>query len=60
VAPWSATWQLKEADGSLSDDRLTMLHLPADHEVVAGMIVGYPRVRYHRGIRRPLAGITWV
>lgn len=38
----------------------TMLHLPADHEVVAGMILGYPRYRYQRGIRRALAGVTWV
>jgi len=37
-----------------------MLHLPADHEVVAGMILGYPRCRYQRGIRRELAGVTWV
>jgi ferredoxin len=37
-----------------------MLHLPADHEVVAGMILGYPRCRYQRGIKRPLAGVTWI
>jgi len=38
----------------------TMLHVPADHEVVSGMILGYPRYRYQRGIRRELAGVTWV
>ena len=41
AAPWSATWQLKELDGRLSDDRLTILRLPvAEEEVFAG--VGMP------------------
>lgn len=38
----------------------SMLKLPDDHEVVAGMILGYPRYRYTRGIKRALAGVTWV
>lgn len=38
----------------------TMLNLPADHEVVSGIMLGYPRYRYQRGIRRELAGVTWV
>ncbi|HWI65391.1 MAG TPA: nitroreductase family protein [Symbiobacteriaceae bacterium] len=37
-----------------------MLHLPTDHEVVAGMIMGYPLCRYHRGVRRKLAGVAWM
>jgi len=38
----------------------TMLKLPADHEVVASMILGYPLYGFQRGIRRELAGVTWM
>ncbi|HYF95319.1 MAG TPA: nitroreductase family protein [Symbiobacteriaceae bacterium] len=37
-----------------------MLHLPTDHEVVSSMILGYPRHRYVRSIRRKLAGVTFM
>lgn len=37
-----------------------MLRLPTDHEVVAGLFLGYPRHCYQRGIRRRLAGIDWM
>lgn len=38
----------------------SMLRLPEDHEVVACMILGYPRYRHQRGIKRALAGVSWV
>lgn len=38
----------------------SMLHLPPNHEVVASIILGYPLYRYQRGIRRALAGVTWL
>ncbi|MGE5398009.1 MAG: nitroreductase family protein [Chitinophagales bacterium] len=37
-----------------------MLGIPKDHEVVSAMMLGYPRYRYHRGIRRPLASVNWI
>jgi nitroreductase len=35
-------------------------NIPARNEVVASMIVGYPRHEYKRGIRRELAGVHWI
>ncbi|HWP96951.1 MAG TPA: nitroreductase family protein [Syntrophomonadaceae bacterium] len=37
-----------------------MLNIPKDHEVVCGMMLGYPRYRYQRAIKRPFASISWV
>ena len=37
-----------------------LLKLDAEQDVVASLIVGYPRYRYQRGIKRPLAGINWL
>lgn len=37
-----------------------MLGIPENHDTVCAMIIGYPRYRYLRGIKRPLAGLTWV
>ncbi|MGE5450111.1 MAG: nitroreductase family protein [Methanomassiliicoccales archaeon] len=37
-----------------------MLNIPKDHEVVCGMMLGYPRYSYKRGIKRPLASVNWV
>jgi nitroreductase len=37
-----------------------MFRIPAENEVLASMIVGYPKVRFRRGIRRKLAGVTWI
>jgi nitroreductase len=38
----------------------TMLQIPAENEVLACMIVGYPKYRFKRGIRRELAGVQWI
>jgi nitroreductase len=37
-----------------------MFGIPDTNEVVASMIVGYPKYRYQRGIKRELAGIKWL
>jgi nitroreductase/Pyruvate/2-oxoacid:ferredoxin oxidoreductase delta subunit len=37
-----------------------LFQIPAQNEVVASMILGYPKVRFKRGIRRELAGVHWV
>ncbi|MBN1887360.1 MAG: nitroreductase family protein [Thermoflexales bacterium] len=36
-----------------------MFGIPDDHEVVASMIVGYPKYRYQRAIKRELKSVTW-
>jgi ferredoxin len=37
-----------------------MFGIPDTNEVVASMIVGYPKYRYQRGIKREMAGVTWL
>jgi nitroreductase/NAD-dependent dihydropyrimidine dehydrogenase PreA subunit len=36
-----------------------MFGIPNGHEVVASMIVGYPKYRYQRAIKRELKSVTW-
>jgi ferredoxin len=37
-----------------------LFQIPGDNEVLACMIVGYPKVPFKRGIRRGLPRVTWV
>ncbi len=37
-----------------------LFSIPKDNVVVASMILGYPRVRYQRGIKRELRSVTWI
>jgi ferredoxin len=37
-----------------------MFKIPAGNRVQASMIVGYPKYKYSRGIKREPAGVTWV
>jgi ferredoxin len=37
-----------------------MFLIPDTNEVVASMILGYPRYRYQRAIKRELKGVTWI
>lgn len=37
-----------------------LFQIPAQNQVLSSMVVGYPRVRFRRGIRRELAGVHWV
>lgn len=37
-----------------------MVELPPDHEVVTAIILGYPKYRYQRGIKRELASVKWL
>jgi ferredoxin len=37
-----------------------MFNIPAANQVVTSMLVGYPKHKYSRGIKRNPAGLTWV
>ncbi len=43
-----------------SQELRNMLSIPDGNRVVAAMILGFPRVRYRRGIRRELKGVQWI
>jgi nitroreductase len=37
-----------------------LFQIPQENKVVASMVVGYPQVRFKRGIRRELADVHWM
>jgi nitroreductase len=37
-----------------------MFEIPPENKVLASMVVGYPKYRFKRGIRRELAGVRWL
>ncbi len=37
-----------------------MFHIPDSNEVVAAMIVGFPKYKYRWAIKRKLKGVTWI
>ena len=37
-----------------------IFHIPDDHDSVIALIIGYPKYKYHRGIRRELRNINWI
>lgn len=37
-----------------------MFSIPDGHHVVASMILGYPKYRYQRGIKRELKSVSWI
>jgi nitroreductase len=37
-----------------------MFRIPENNTVLACMVLGYPRYKYSRGIRRHPAGLTWI
>lgn len=37
-----------------------LFKIPETNEVLAAMVVGYPKYRFQRGIKRELAGVTWL
>lgn len=37
-----------------------LFEIPPEHEVVTSMIVGYPKTKYQRGIKRSLAAVHWI
>ncbi|MCB2155595.1 nitroreductase family protein [bacterium] len=36
------------------------LQIPPQNEVLAALVVGYPKYKYRRGIRRELKNVTWI
>jgi len=43
-----------------SKELRSFLKIPENNEVVASMILGYPKHHFQRGIRRELKSITWI
>jgi hypothetical protein len=37
-----------------------MFSIPDNNNVVASMILGYPKYRYQRGIKRELKSVAWI
>jgi hypothetical protein len=37
-----------------------MFKIPEENEVVASIILGYPKFKYQRAIQRQLKSITWI
>jgi nitroreductase len=37
-----------------------LFSIPESNAVVGSMILGYPKYRYQRGIKRNLKGVTWI
>ena len=37
-----------------------LFHIPANNKVLASMVLGYPKYKYSRGIKRSPAGLTWI
>jgi hypothetical protein len=37
-----------------------LFSIPARNNVVASMILGYPKYRYQRGIKRELKSVSWI
>jgi nitroreductase/ferredoxin len=38
----------------------SMFHVSENHEVVTSLIIGYPKYKYQRGIRRNLKSVEWL
>jgi len=43
-----------------NQDLKKMFKVPEGNTVLASMVLGYPRYKYSRGIRRSPAGLTWI
>jgi ferredoxin len=43
-----------------SADLRDLFQIPQDNKVLASMVLGYPRVRFKRGILRALADVHWI
>jgi nitroreductase/NAD-dependent dihydropyrimidine dehydrogenase PreA subunit len=37
-----------------------MFHIPENHEIVTSMIIGYPKYKYQRGIKREMKSVEWL
>ncbi len=43
-----------------SSELRKLFKIPPENAVLAAMIVGYPKLRFRKGIRRELAGVNWM
>lgn len=43
-----------------SPELRALFQVPPEDKALASMIVGYPKHRFRKGIRRELAGVTWI
>ena len=43
-----------------TEELRSMFAIPDKNEVLAAMIVGYPKYHFRRGIKRKLAKVTWI
>jgi nitroreductase/NAD-dependent dihydropyrimidine dehydrogenase PreA subunit len=43
-----------------SDELKRIFQIPADHETTTSLILGYPKYKYQRGIRKELKKVNWV
>jgi hypothetical protein len=41
-------------------DLRKLFQIPGENEVLASMIVGYPKLSFKRGIKRELARVSWI
>lgn len=37
-----------------------LFHVPEDHQVVTSLIIGYPKYKYQRGVKRSLKSVEWL
>lgn len=43
-----------------SDELKAIFNIPNDHDTVSSLIVGYPKYKYRRGIKRELKKVNWI
>lgn len=43
-----------------SPELRAVFEIPVENQVLASMIVGYPKYRFRRGVRRELASVRWI
>jgi nitroreductase len=43
-----------------SEKLRVLFNIPGEHEIVTCMVLGYPKHKYPKGIKRQLAGVNWI
>lgn len=44
---------------NLGDELRPRFGIPDDNKVIVALVMGHPKYRYHRGVRRPLKKVSW-